>query len=243
MKNSHSVIVAAGKGTRLKPLTDNLPKCLVEINGKSILSYQLDAIIENDITDLAIVIGYNGHMIKEKIYSNNYHEKIKVTFIENNNYENTGSCYSLYLCRDYLDGYGYIHTNSDLIFNCNTLKLLLDDENPNSILTMKPLPNNDDMVRFNSDSVGRIVKTGKSEVIDQPDGYLTGPINFSEKGKIVFFTLIENRINQGILDDTCFMQLNTLIKNVQLFSVDCMENKLFEIDTIEDLEFASNQLQ
>ena len=197
---NNAIIVAAGKGMRLRPLTNYKPKCLVEINGRALLSYQLEAIIDNNIENLAIVIGYRGDMIIDFINSNKYNERLNITFIENIDYEITGSCYSLHLCKDFLHLEGYIHINSDLIFNSNTLKLLLNDNNENSIITTKPVMKNDDMVRFKCNSLNDINKIGRPFFINNPDGYLMGPMKLSHKGQLSFINLIETRIQQKIMD-------------------------------------------
>ncbi|HOO55829.1 MAG TPA: sugar phosphate nucleotidyltransferase [bacterium] len=65
------IILAAGKGTRLRPWTDNKPKPLLEMAGKPILNYVLDGFVEAGVDDISLVIGYLGDMIKE-YYGDNY---------------------------------------------------------------------------------------------------------------------------------------------------------------------------
>ena len=57
------IIIAAGKGSRLNPLTDDKPKCMLELNGKSLLQYQIDALRGAGIDRIAVIRGYK----KEKI--------------------------------------------------------------------------------------------------------------------------------------------------------------------------------
>ena len=60
-----AVILAAGVASRLRPLTENTPKCLLKVNGKTLLERTLDNLIENGISDLLIVTGYLQEMIKD----------------------------------------------------------------------------------------------------------------------------------------------------------------------------------
>ena len=60
-----AVILAAGQGTRLRPLTNDKPKCLVEIDGKSILKRQTSTLREAGIQDIKIVTGYKGNEIEK----------------------------------------------------------------------------------------------------------------------------------------------------------------------------------
>ncbi len=58
-----AVILAAGQGTRLKTETDALPKAMIEIGGKPLLEYSLEALIQNGITDVIIVVGFRHETI------------------------------------------------------------------------------------------------------------------------------------------------------------------------------------
>ncbi len=68
-----AVILAAGKGTRLKAKTDDLPKAMIEIEGKPLLEYSLDALIENGITDVILVIGFRHETITRR-FGTDYRE-------------------------------------------------------------------------------------------------------------------------------------------------------------------------
>ena len=70
-----SLILAAGTGNRLKPITDKIPKCLVELGGKSLLQWQTESLIKGGASEINIVTGYKSDVIKnlkgikfEKIY-------------------------------------------------------------------------------------------------------------------------------------------------------------------------------
>lgn len=84
-----AVILAAGQGKRLRPLTDTLPKSLLAIRGKSILDYQLEALRRNQVRDITIVVGHLGHLI-ERCAGN-------CRILWNHRYANTNTIYSLYL--------------------------------------------------------------------------------------------------------------------------------------------------
>lgn len=237
-QNKCAVIVAAGQGTRLKPLTDTTPKCLLEVNGNPIIKYQLDNLISNGIDNLAIVTGYKGSMIKSYIDNSQYSSKMNVTYIHNEDYKKTGSCYSLYLCKDYLSGRGYIHINSDLIFHKDFLNILINSKEDNCIITDKPLIENVDMVRFECNEKNRINKVGRPDYLPNPNGYLIGPIKFSNEAKNFFIKKIESRLNESIYNDTCFLLLNKILDKIKLYSKYSNNKKWFEIDTKDDLDFA-----
>lgn len=93
------VILAAGKGTRLRPLTENCPKPLVKVSGKPLLSHIIEA-LPSAIDELIIVTGYLGEMIRE-YYGAEYEGK-KITYVEQ--VEQNGTACALWLCKDLIKG-------------------------------------------------------------------------------------------------------------------------------------------
>ena len=59
-----AIIIAAGLGSRMKKLTTAIPKCLLEVNGKSILSRLIDNFAEHNVLDVSVVVGYKKELIK-----------------------------------------------------------------------------------------------------------------------------------------------------------------------------------
>tara|TARA_B100000508_G_scaffold91084_1_gene70974 strand:+ start:6931 stop:7629 length:699 start_codon:yes stop_codon:yes gene_type:complete len=93
------VILAGGKGTRLRPLTENTPKPLVKVAGKALLDHIVDA-IPNSITEFIIVTGYLGEQIRE--HCGEEYKGRKVTYIHQAEQKGTG--HALWLCKDLLKG-------------------------------------------------------------------------------------------------------------------------------------------
>lgn len=93
------IILAAGQGTRLRPLTDDRPKCMVKVNGKSIIERQLDTMrlcgIEEE--DITIVAGYRNDVLKEKFKNTEIH------FIVNGRYDTTNMVCSLMCARKLME--------------------------------------------------------------------------------------------------------------------------------------------
>ena len=95
-----AIILAAGASRRLLPLTAVTPKCLIDINGKSLLDHQLSILKSFEINDLVIVVGYKKEFIVEAIKS--HWTDMNVTFIENTDYDNTNTLHSLWLAKGHL---------------------------------------------------------------------------------------------------------------------------------------------
>lgn len=116
-----AVILAAGFGSRLKHLTNEKPKTLVEINNKPILSFIIDSLEKAGIREIIICVGYKASQI------NNFCQKyphLNFTFVENSKFDSTNNMYSLYLTRNYFDD-DVIILDSDLIFHPKIVQVLV----------------------------------------------------------------------------------------------------------------------
>ena len=111
------VILAAGQGTRLRPYTDNKPKCMVELHGKSLIDYQLDAFRKAGLTDITVVAGYCEDKLKRK----------GVRKIINPRYATTNMVSTLMCARNLFDGRDdVLITYGDIVYEQRILKEILD---------------------------------------------------------------------------------------------------------------------
>lgn len=120
-----AIILAAGMGKRLKELTRNNTKCMVEVNGVTLIDrvlHQLDALSLNRIV---VVVGYEGHKLQEYISTLTVNTPIE--YVENPIYDKTNNIYSLWLAREELAKDDTLLLESDLIFEDSVLRALVDD--------------------------------------------------------------------------------------------------------------------
>jgi len=103
-----AIILAAGKSQRMRPLTNNKPKCLLKIGDLTILERQLE-ILSKYCKSIEVVVGFNKEKIINKLAT-------KYKYVINYDYKNTNSIYSLWLARKKLND-DLILINSDIIFN------------------------------------------------------------------------------------------------------------------------------
>ena len=122
----NAIILAAGKGERLQPLTNDKPKCLVELFGKSLLEWQIEAFQSSGITDITIVSGYKSDLI-------NFPE---ITILKNEKYESTNMIETLFSAKEkMLDS--TIVSYGDIIFEKNVLESLINSPNDISVIVDK----------------------------------------------------------------------------------------------------------
>ena len=95
------LILAAGQGIRLRPLTEHMPKCLIEIHGKSIIQYQFEALNQVGIHNCIVVVGYMGEMVQSKFGSK--FGNVHINYITNDRFESTNNIYSMWLACQNLD--------------------------------------------------------------------------------------------------------------------------------------------
>lgn len=97
-KVKRAIILAAGKGTRMRPLTYETPKPLIKVNGKRMIDTIIEGLLENGINEINIVVGY----LKEK-FEILKEEYDNINIIENPYYDTCNNISSLYVARDYLE--------------------------------------------------------------------------------------------------------------------------------------------
>ena len=117
-----AVILAAGVGDRLRPLTDRLPKCLVPVNGVPILVNTLTHLADSGIKETVIVVGHLKEKILERIGGR--FRGMKIIYVESERYATTNNIYSLWLAREYLDD-DILLLEADVYFERELLDSLL----------------------------------------------------------------------------------------------------------------------
>ena len=125
-----AVILAAGFGTRLRPLTDLRPKPLVEVNGVSILHNALRNLEAVGVKDVTIVVGYRKDAIQYAC--GRQFGGLEISYVESTLFDKTGSAYSLWLAREaLLRGDAYL-LEGDVFFEDDALRRLRDDATDNA---------------------------------------------------------------------------------------------------------------
>jgi len=130
-----ALILAAGMGKRLKELTRDSAKCMVKVNGKTLIERMLFQLDELNLREIIIVVGYKS---KELIsFINSLNIQTPITFVTNEIYSKTNNIYSLYIARDYLLKDDTLLLESDLILGDGILRRLVNNNYPNLALVAK----------------------------------------------------------------------------------------------------------
>ena len=131
-----AIILAAGMGKRLGELTKNNTKCMVEVNGVTLIDRMLTQLSRLPLERVVIVVGYEGRKLIDYI-GNRYDSKLRIEYVENPIYDKTNNIYSLALAKDKLQEDDTLLIESDLIFDDRLFDLILADSYPNLALVAK----------------------------------------------------------------------------------------------------------
>lgn len=130
-----AVILAAGRGSRLRPITDKIPKALVEVNGKPFIINQLEALSKHkEMTEVIIVVGFKKNLIKERIGDS--FKEMKITYIDNDIWDKTNNIYSFWMVKDFIKE-DFILLESDIFFEHKLLDYVFKNRGKNIVFLSK----------------------------------------------------------------------------------------------------------
>jgi len=152
-----AVILAAGRGERLRPLTDNLPKGLIMLNSKSLLEHSLYTLAACAIKKVIIVVGYKASEVKLRLGPT--YAGMELFYVENQEYAASGSMLSLYKAREFIHE-DILLLESDLVFEREAIDVLVHTSKKNVIL-VAPNRGNGDQVFICIDTRSHLIGLGK----------------------------------------------------------------------------------
>lgn len=235
-----AVILAAGIGSRLRPMTSRIPKCLVKTAGKPILQYQLDAYKKAGVEKIILVVGYEGEAVKEYLKNNKDFEYI---FVDNIDYETTNNMYSFYLASKFLDEGPFILNNADLAIDENIILGLVNNKNPDLVAVDKTLFN-DESMKVTLNAEGYIVDISKKIAEKNSSGCSIDFYKFSKSSRDKIINHINHIIEvENNKKDWTEVALQQMFQNQSLkFKLHDIEGANWvEIDNYDDLALSDRK--
>lgn len=132
-----ALMLAAGKGSRLGRYTKDNTKCMLEVNGKTLLERCIDALKEANINKLVLVLGYKKENVINYIKDKGLDKKIEIEYVFNEDYDITNNIYSLFLAKDIFKREDTILLESDLIYEPSIIKELIESKYDNAAVLAK----------------------------------------------------------------------------------------------------------
>lgn len=225
-------ILAGGIGSRLRPLTDNVPKCMVKVGDEMIIDRQIDSLINAGINDIYVCTGYLSEILKEHI--NKKYNFVK--FIYNEDYLETNNMVSMYLAKSEACGENIIVMNSDVFIEPEYIKVLIDSPIENCILTEKGRYEEENMkIIVKNDSIVAISKQiSAQECYGTTIDIYKFSKEFTQQWFDVMKDFIENKNEKKLWNE---VGINEMFKKFNVKPVN-IGNMWFEIDNLDDLENA-----
>lgn len=232
-----AVILAAGIASRLRPLTNNTPKCLLNVGSKCLLARTIDSLIANGFDRLVIVTGYLKEMI-ESFVSANYPD-LRVEYIFNSKYDSTNNIYSLWLAKSAVQGQSMLLLDSDILFDSALISALLESKHENC-LALNSHELGDEEIKVILNTNGQITEISKTCSIETAVGESVGIEKFSAEFVQDLYTelddMILNKGQSGVFYEMAFE--NLIKKGAEIYTVDTTNIFSMELDTVEDFETA-----
>lgn len=241
-----AIIVAAGPGSRLMPITNEKPKCLLDVGGKTILERALGALRENGVEDIVVVKGYKSHLI-------NYPD---VTYSHNPEFRKNNILRSLFYAEDEMND-DFIFSYSDIVYSREIVARLIGSEADVALIVdvnwIQTYEGRDQHPISEAELVkvenGKVVKIGKEVVKpEEAHGEFIGLAKFTKSGaetmKAAYRRVSEDHCaspfqNAASLDKAYMTDmLQELVDDGLLVQSVDIEGGWVEIDTPQDLERA-----
>jgi choline kinase len=222
------IILAAGRGDRLRPVTGDRPKCLATVGGCTILERQLRALRACGIPRIAVVTGYRSDDVRRT-------SGASVEFVHNPRYAVTNSLYSLWLARDLLCD-GFVVLNCDVVFHRQLLEDLLTARHEDALLVAfrgrDELYSDEEMkLRVRN---GRVTEISKSLCAGDSDGESIGIAKFGPAGAALLVEEMDRLIAAGAIRDWAPAAFAGFCRRRPLHVVDHRGFPWIEIDSPND---------
>ena len=224
------VIVAAGLSSRIRrDMELDVPKCMMEINGKAIIDRVIETFISVGIDEIAIVVGWN----KEKIID---HVGTDVTYIFNPFYAFTNNMASLWCVKRWVGKSIFLYTHSDVIYNPKLIEMTIAGTGEINLL-LDPSSIDDEAMKVKLDASRSFLESSKQIPASEAYGEWTGLIKFGNRGWTEMVLSVENKLKEGRLQAYDTEAINCIPKKAELIRViDTNGLPWIEIDTKRDYE-------
>ncbi len=239
-----AIILAAGMGRRLKELTQNNTKCMVKVNGVTLIERMLRQIESRHLSRIVIVVGYEGQKLID--YIDTLGINMPIVYINNPVYNKTNNIYSLALAKDWLCREDTLLFESDLIFEDSVLDELLNDERDTLALVDKYESWMDGTcVKLSDDDSIEEFVPGKRFRFDEKDEYYktVNIYKFSKEFSTTHYVPFLDAYEKALGENEYYEQVLrviTMLDDPGIRAKRLNGQKWYEIDDIQDLDIAES---
>jgi len=237
-----AIILSAGQGTRLLPMTKESPKCLLPLSGDTtnILRWQLDQLEEAGVTETIVITGFYSDKVRAELARRT--GPMKTRTVHNPFYKVADNISSVWVARDEMTE-DFLLMNGDTLFTVDVVRKLMTEAKEAITVTVayKDAYDDDDMKVTLSDGKGsNVVAVSKIISLDDVDAESIGMMMFKGRGAQTFREAVENvMMNPEALKRYYLTVIDMLAKIITVGTVEAPQTDWCEVDFPLDLERAS----
>lgn len=235
-----AVILAAGEGTRLRPMTLDVPKCLVEVAGMPLLGRMMDPLVEAGVEEIVVVTGYLSEKVDE--YLKRVQRRVPCKTVYNPRFNTANNYYSLLVAEDVLKGAPFLKVDGDVIFESKVITHVLNGVGGIRLGVdfREDLGQEEMKVRMDGEGrKGRVAELSKAVAPKAAHGESMGIEYISEESGEELFKELHRMAEQGLDNEYYEFAYDRLArKGHDVRAVDISGFRSTEIDDIQDLKRA-----
>ncbi|MBN2332324.1 MAG: phosphocholine cytidylyltransferase family protein [Deltaproteobacteria bacterium] len=236
-----AIILSAGQGKRLLPLTSDTPKCALNVGGQSLLEWQLDMLAACGVNQVTVVVGYGAEQVEQLVQNRSAGQQVETLL--NADYAVSDNLVSCWMVRERMDQ-DFVLLNGDTLFEAAVLQrlLLTPSEAVTVTINHKKAYDADDMkVKLEGT---RLVNIGKGLSSDDVDGESIGMILFRGTGPQLFRSSIEAALENPAARKRWYLSvINDMAQTMPVWTCSADGLAWCEVDYPADLESAVEVVQ
>lgn len=233
------VILAAGMAKRLRPLTDTKPKCLLEVGGKTLLQRTVEAMASAGVSEFLVVTGYRENMIRDFLDTLGSPRNLRISYIDNPDYEHNNNIFSLWLAMQKLHGQEVLLMDSDILCDPEAVRRVARQDC--SALAMQRHELGEEEMKIVVDADFNITEISKTCRVEDAVGESVGIEKMTPAyTEAIYQELRKMILDEGLIDIFYERAFERLIPQGHTFKVvDTTDLFSYELDTPEDFQKAT----
>lgn len=241
MTKTQIIILAAGQGKRLLPLTKVLPKTMLKVGNTPIIDHILNSINLNLINEILIVVGHNKEVVMNHL--KNDFKGMPIKYVDNPKHAETNSLYSLWLARKFFKE-KIVIINADTLFHKKILENLINSKYSAALAIddtiSVPLP--DEAMKVTIENK-KIVDVSKTILAEKTNGDAIGIYKFSEESLKVLIDELDHLVSKSVTKQLFTYAVTNILNKTDIYSVSTEGRAWIEIDDQNDLNMAQNLIK
>jgi len=230
-----AVILSAGQGKRLLPLTEKIPKCALDVAGRPIVIWQIDTLLAAGVDEVVLVLGHCASEVEKLLV--HYGNKVRCVFNPFHGVsDNLASCW---VAREEMRG-DFLLLNGDTLFEEAIVRKLMNSKAPITVtVDKKPAYDGDDMKVHLADS--QLLSIGKTLSAEESDAEAIGMIQFVGNGAAIFRQALDEAVRGADALKQWYLTIINRIARSERVMTCCIQGMAWsEVDTPRDLKDAGH---